>query len=479
MMTARHALVRRCTLAALVALATAACAPGPTSTAAVAASEHPQQSTAAAAAATTAASQQLLEQAGLATATPAAMGFNPARLAQLDKTLRGYIDRGELAGASVLIARNGKVVHLENFGYRDLAAKAPMTTDTIVRIWSMTKPVTAAAVMAAVEDGEFKLSDPVAKYVPELADVRVYAGDEDGQIKTVPTTSEMTIAQLLTHTAGFTMSFQRDPVAKLYRKAGLISGRWAWNGSFSDHEAFVQRLAQIPLLFQPGDHWYYGQGYNVAALIIERTTGMPYREYVNDKILEPLGMDDTAFQVPKSKRDRFASMYAPGANGELVTKATAERSLFLKPPPVADASGGLVSTMLDYYRFAHMLANGGELHGVRVLQPASVRKMMTNHLDKGQFGQLAEAAEFGFGGTGTSVGFGYGGAVIVHADNASRGAYLWGGAASTTFFVDADQGIVAILMTQLLPSGTYPLGDVLRKATYQALDEQRSKDASM
>lgn len=413
------------------------------------------------------------ERAAPPLAPPKELGFDAARLARLDADLKGYVERKELPGVSVLVARHGRIVHLSSFGFRDIESGAPMTPDTLVRIYSMSKPVTAAAVMAAIEDGAFAVDDPVEKYVPELADVRVYAGGDADAIRTVPATRKMTIENLLTHTAGFTMSFQAaTPVSKLYQDAGLQSATWFLDGSIPDLGAFAKRIAGLPLVSQPGERWHYGLGFDIAALAIERTRGRRFDQYLRQRLLAPLKMDDTGFHVPEDARDRFASLYMRTPGGPLAVE-TPQRSAFLEPPAVATGSGALVSTILDYFRFAQMLCNGGELDGVRVLSRESVDAMLSNHLREDQFGQLAEATGFGFGGTGTGVGFGYGGAVILDdaqtGAKGGKGAYLWGGAASTTFFVDRATGVVAVLMTQLMPSGSYPLGDVLRGAVYEAL----------
>lgn len=412
--------------------------------------------------------------------TPAEPGFDPVRLAQLDATLRGYVERGELPGASVLIARNGRIEHLANFGRADLETSTPMAADTILRIYSMSKPVTAAAVMAAVEDGDFALDDPVARHVPELAGVQVYAGADQDGARTVPATREMTIEDLLMHTAGFTMSFQiGTPVARLYQQAGLQSATWFLDGTIPDLGAFAERLGSLPLAHQPGQRWHYGLGMDVAALVIERTSGQRFDQFLKARILDPLMMSDTGFSVPTAAQARFASLYARRPDGGLVPVETPTRSPFLQPPAVATGSGALVSTLLDYFRFAQMLCNGGELDGTRVLSQASVDLMLANHLRPDQIGQLAEATGFGFGGTGTQVGFGYGGAVTIADERPDAGAYMWGGAASTTFFIDRGNGVVAILMTQLMPSGTYPLGDILRSAVYDALTPQPHRSDPM
>lgn len=407
-------------------------------------------------------------------ASPREVGFDKARLDRIDPVLQGYVDRKELPGVSLLVARHGKVVYLKSFGERDLEAHAPMAEDTVVRIYSMSKPITAAAAMVAYEEGDFLLSDPVAKYVPEFAKPVVYAGMEGDSIKTVPALRPMTIDNLLTHTAGFTFSFQAGtPVAKLYTDAGLTSARWFLDPSIPDLGAFAKRLSAIPLAYQPGERWHYGIGMDIAALVIERTSKQRFDAFLQDRILRPLKMTDTGFFVPESAQPRFASLYAKAPTGGLIVAEAAQKSPFLKPPVVATGSGGLVSTITDYFRFAQMLCNGGELDGVRVLSPASVDLMLANHLRDDQFGQLAEAATFGFGGTGTGVGFGYGGAVVRDtvqtASLGSDGEYKWGGAASTTFIVDRERDVVVVLMAQLAPSGTYPLGDVMKAMVYQAL----------
>lgn len=412
--------------------------------------------------------------AGLQTAPPDTVGFDAERLARLDGVLKRYVERGQLPGVSVLVARHGKVVYLKSFGYRDVESKAPMTDDSIVRIYSMTKPIAAAAVMAAVEEGHFLLAEPLAKYAPEFAKPVVYASGEGETIETVPAQHPILIEQLLTHTAGFTFNWQfGTPVAKLYGPAGLTSVRWYQSGEFADLDAFAKRLATLPLAYQPGEYWHYGIGLELAALVIERTSGERFDAFVTERILRPLKMRDTGFYVPEGDHDRFASLYSPGPDGRAQLAEAAAGSPFLKPPHVASASGSLVSTLVDYYRFAQMLCNGGELDGVRVLSPASVDLMLANHLRDDQIGQLATVTGFGFGGAGTGVGFGYGGAVVRDtaqtASLGSDGEYKWGGAGSTTFIVDREQGVVAVLMTQLLPSGTHPLGDVLKTMVYQAL----------
>jgi CubicO group peptidase (beta-lactamase class C family) len=411
----------------------------------------------------------------LPTASPAEVGFDAGRLHRIDAVLQGYVSRGQLPGVSVLIARHGKVVYLKSFGSQDIEAHRPMRDDTVVRIYSMSKPISAAATMAAYEEGKFLLSDPVSKYVPELAHMNVYKSGEGDTIKTVPAVRPMTIDNLMTHTAGFTFSFQSStPVSKLYQKAGLLSGRWLQNDTFHSLDEFAAKLATVPLVHQPGEAWHYGTGFDIAALIIQRTSGESFGKFLHQRILDPLGMADTDFYVPQDKTGRFASLYARGKDGHLVNIEPAKASPFLKPPYVETGSGGLVSTIGDYFKFAQMLCNNGEWNGVRILSPASVDLMLTNHLRPDETGQLTEATGFGFGSAGGGgVGFGDGGAVIedvgLTGSVGSKGEYTWGGAGSTVFFVDRKRGIVAVLMTQLLPSGTYPLGDVLKASVYQAL----------
>jgi CubicO group peptidase (beta-lactamase class C family) len=407
------------------------------------------------------------------TATPTSVGFDASRLARLDQVFNAYVQRGQLAGVSVLVARHGKVVYLKSFGERDLESHAPMQPNTIVRLYSMSKPITAAAVMAAYEEGHFLLTDPISEYIPELAKMNVYAAGTDNNIKTTPAVRPILVENLLTHTSGFSFDFQPTPIASLYDKMGLKAGAWFQTPEINGLGGFAKRLAEIPLVHQPGTQWHYGMSLDIAALVIERTTGEHFDAYLKSRLLKPLHMDDTGFYVPPSKAGRLATLYAKGHDGKLVSVDDAKTSGFLKRPYVATGSGGLTSTIGDYFRFAQMLCNDGELEGTRILSPASVDLMLSNHLRPDQLGQLASTATFGFGGGGAGMGFGYGGAVIENVAQTgglgSDGLYTWGGAGSTTFFVDRKNDVVAVLVTQLRPSGTYPLFDALKQMVYQAL----------
>ncbi|MBS0472319.1 MAG: beta-lactamase family protein [Proteobacteria bacterium] len=409
---------------------------------------------------------------GAAQAAPEREGFDGARLARIDKVIGGYVRRGELAGASVLVARHGHIVYLKAFGERDAERHRPMTPDTIVRFYSMSKPITAAAAMIAYEDGDFLPADPVAKYVPELAHLNVYRSGSGDQIVATPAQQTMTIEQLLTHTSGLSYSFQPVPVAPLYAKAGLASGNWYQNPQIKGLSDFAARLATVPLQYEPGEQWHYGMSLDVMALVIERTSGMPFQEFVRRRLLKPLGMRDTDFLVAPGKADRFASLYL-WRDGKRVLGEDGQSSPFLKAPYAYTGSGGLLGTITDYWRFAQMLCNEGELNGVRILSPAAVDLMMRDHLRPDQHGELRKSAWFGTGGSGGGLGFGYGGAVVTDPGQngtlGSAGEYSWGGAASTTFIVDRKEDIVAVLVTQLLPSGTFPLRDTLKTLVYQAL----------
>jgi CubicO group peptidase (beta-lactamase class C family) len=407
----------------------------------------------------------------VARTTPEAAGFDGEGLGKIGEAINGYIQRGQLAGASVLIARHGKVVYLESFGMRDVERHLPMTADTIVRFYSMTKPLTAAAAMIAEADGDFQLSDPVAKYVPELAHLTVYQSGSGDQIVTTPATKTMTIENLLTHTSGFSYSFQLGtPVSALYPKVGLSAGNWFQNPQIKGLPDMATRLATIPLAFEPGEKWHYGMSLDVMGLVIERASHMPFQDFVRQRLLVPLGMSDTDFIVPDTKKDRFASLYL-WRNSSRVLVEDSQKSPFLNPPYAYTGSGGLLGTITDYWHFAQMLCNGGTFNGVRVLPPSAVDQMLSDHLRPDQHGQLREAASFGIGGDGSGLGFGYGGAIVIDssATGGSKGEYSWGGAASTTFFVDRKEDIVAVLITQVLPSGAFPLRDNLKTLVYQAL----------
>lgn len=396
-------------------------------------------------------------------------GRGPAAQAQsiaLDARITRFVDEAMLPGAVVLTAHNGRVEHLAAFGAQDVADGTPMATDTLFRIFSMTKPITAAAVMMLVDDGKVSLDEPVETYLPEFHANTVYG--PDGPVPARP----MTVAQLISHTSGLSYSFQpTSPVAAQYTAAGLAGGAWFHDPRIHGLSDFTARLAPIPLAFQPGERWHYSMGTDVAGALVERVSGQSFADFLQQRLFDPLGMKDTGFQVAAGQSTRLATLYARGPAGRMIPTETGADSVFLQPPSAFSGGGGLISTAQDYYLFGQMLLNGGELNGHRMLSRRSVETMIANHLPA-SMGQapLGQAAAFGYGATANGLGFGYGGAVVVdpvaNGGYGSAGEYGWGGAANTLFWIDPKEQRVVVFMTQLLPSGALPLRDTLKQLIY-------------
>jgi CubicO group peptidase (beta-lactamase class C family) len=387
----------------------------------------------------------------------------------LDRLVANHI----VPGANVLILRQGLEAYYHAAGMQDLAAGKPIQRDTIFRIFSMTKPVTAAAVMVLVDEGKLSLEDPVSRYVPEFADLRVYAGRKGDVIETTPA-RPMKVGDLLTHTAGFSYWFQpHSPVAALYDETAH-AGRfepWRFDPSLGGLEGLAKSLSQVPLVSQPGERWHYSMSLEVAGLVVQRVSGQPLDVFMKTKLFDPLGMGDTAFSVDPAKASRLASLYETTPQGGLRLVETGSESPLLKPVPGLSGGGGLTSTIDDYARFAEMLRNEGELDGRRVLSRKAVQEMMTNHLQPGQLSELPDLAAFGLGGSGDGLGFGLGGAVALappaNGVPVPPGEYSWGGAASTTFWVDPSNQLVVVFMTQLIPPSPEMLRDKLHTAIYR------------
>ena len=377
---------------------------------------------------------------------------------------QNYTQPGKIPGAVTLVARHGKVLWCEAQGLRDVERNLPMERDTVFRIYSMTKPITSSAMMQLYEQGKFHLSDPVHKFVPELKDVQVL--NEDGEL--VPVERPMTMQQLLTHTTGMSYGFNpiNDPVDKLYVDAKL----WA----AKDLDDFAAKLAELPLKFQPGAQWHYSVAVDVTGLVVQRLSGQRFDEYLAEHIFAPLGMRDTFFAVPEAKAERFLPNHIMNPQtGKMITipndNSDAMRDYF--NVSLFSGGGGLVSTAMDYMRFAEAMRNGGELDGVRILGAKTVDYMSTNHLN-------ASISAGGNGETpalnGALRGFGFGlgfGLVVDPAAGGvigSVGEFNWGGAAGTVFWIDPVEEIVVVSMIQLM-SSPWPLRSDLKVATYQAL----------
>ncbi|TFW16570.1 class A beta-lactamase-related serine hydrolase [Massilia arenosa] len=381
--------------------------------------------------------------APLPSAAPAAEGFAPDRLQRLHTYLDGVTQRGDYLGAVALVARHGRIVDWQAYGWRDLAHTQKMPKDAIFRIYSMTKTVTAVAVLTLMEEGKLTIDDPVEKYLPEFAHMGVWTGGTAAQPQTRPAESAITIRQLLSHTAGFATYFKSDAeITRLFDSAQL--------GQSPDLKEYAARVARLPLGHDPGAQFHYdGVPVQVASRIVEVVSGMPYDRYLQTHVFGPLNMQDTGFEVPESKRARIADMTTTDADGKL----TAPAAGVVPAPgqrmnPYFSGAGGLYSTAADYARFAQMLLNGGSLDGATVLGRKSVELMMLNHLSH----LNPPVHEFT-----PSEGFGLGGSVLLDVARKGRlgsvGAFGWSGAGGTYYTIDPREQLVAILMTQHLPQG--------------------------
>lgn len=389
-------------------------------------------------------------------------------------TLLDHLVAGQtLPGASVLVLQDGREAYYHEAGFQDVQARTPLRRDTIFRIYSMTKPVTAAAVMALVDAGKLKLDDALSKHVPEFSELGVFSGRHGDIIETTPA-RPIRIIDLLTHTAGFSYWFQpQSPVAAFYAdKVG--AGRfepWRFDPTHGGLDGLARSLSQVPLVSQPGERWHYSMALEVAGIVIERVSGQRLDVFMTSRLFDPLGMRDTGFAVDPAKAPRLASLYEPGADGGLQRVEAGEASALLGPVPGLSGGGGLTSTIDDYARFAQMLLNGGEVAGDRVLSRDAVRQMTSNQLQPEQLAELPELAAFGLGGTGDGLGFGLGGAVALappaNGVPVAPGEYSWGGAASTTFWIDPANRLVVLFMTQVIPPSPEMLRDKLHAAIYR------------
>ncbi len=402
--------------------------------------------------------------------SPESLGLSSSRLDRVADYLKAYVDSGKLPGYLVVVSRRGQPAYLHRYGLRDVEAQAPVKEDTIFRIYSMSKPITSVAAMSLYERGVFQLDNPVSAFIPELKGLEVFqAGDRD-HYRTVPAEREMTIRDLLTHTAGLTYGFMNiHPVDAMYRARGVEGSR-----SKGTLKGMVEKLGELPLLFSPGTRWSYSVATDVLGYLVEVLSGMTLDAYLAEHIFAPLGMTDTSFFVPPDKVPRFSANYDYHAGGIRLADSPLD-SLYCRPASFLSGGGGLVSTASDYLRFTHMLRNKGVLNGERILGRKTVEFMTINHLpnnnDLGSMGQKV-FSEMPFDG----IGFGLGFSVVLDPAKGniigSPGEYAWGGAASTAFWIDPVEDLSVIFLTQLLPSSSYPIRRDLRVLTYQALIDE-------
>jgi CubicO group peptidase (beta-lactamase class C family) len=401
---------------------------------------------------------------------PEAVGLSASRLERLDQFLQSrYIDSGKLKGALILIARRGEIAHQRALGMADAERGRPVREDTLFRIYSMSKPITSAAFMMLVEEGLVALDDPVSRFIPEWKNLGVYDGGMLGSFRVTAPARPMQIIDLLRHTSGLTYGFQqRGNVDAAYRKLGV--GELESPGTL---ETMIQALAGLPLEFSPGTAWNYSVSTDVLGYLIGKISGQPFETFLHERLIRPLGMFDTDFFVPKAKADRLAACYAFGPKG-VTLQDDPMGSAYLKPPSLVSGGGGLVSTAGDYLKFCQMILGGGELDGARLLSPKTIQLMSVNHLPGG--GDLKSLSrsmfsEAAYAGLGFGLGFSTTIDPAATLIPATLGDLSWGGAASTFFWIDPTEELIAILMTQLMPSSAYPIRRELRTLVYSAFTE--------
>ena len=396
---------------------------------------------------------------------PEAVGFSSARLDHLHALIQQEVDQKQLAGAVTILARHGKVVDYRTYGQRDIAAGAAMTKDVIFRDYSMTKPVTGVGMMILYEEGKWLPTDPIAKYVPEFAHLKVFKGvDPEGKMILADPEHAPTMRELMSHSAGFSYGRGKTVVDAMYQDQKVMQS--------ANLQEMINKLATIPLNYEPGKGWTYSLSMDVEGYIVEKLSGQTLPDFMRDHIFTPLGMKDTGFFVPSDKRSRFATNYRDDEKGQLVvTTAGSPPTDYTTQPTMPSGGGGLVSTAEDYYRFAQMLANGGELEGARILAPATVKLMASNHLPANLL-----TGEFGIGQHMMRPGFGYGFncAVVFDPPEANlpdgKGTFFWDGAAGTWFWVDPTNDIVFVAMIQRMTSpDNHGLQYRSHSTVYQAL----------
>jgi CubicO group peptidase (beta-lactamase class C family) len=400
---------------------------------------------------------------------PAKAGFDPDRLARIDRHFANYVDDGRLAGWLVVVGRGGRVVHLGSHGLRDREKSLPVTHDTVWRLASMTKPVTSVAALMLYEEGAFELKDPISKWIPSFENLRVYRSGSSAKPDTRPAAEPVRVWHLLTHTAGLTYGFHHShPVDAMYRAAGFEWGSPAG----ADLETCCDAWASLPLLFEPGREFNYSVATDVLGRLVEVVSGQSLDDFFRSRIFEPLEMTDTGFWAEGPAVERLAAAYVANPAGAAAPAVLIDGSAALQRPAMWSGGGGLLGTARDYFRFAEMLRRHGELEGTRLLSPRTVVYMTTNQLPGGadleHFGRPL-FAETTFDG----VGFGLGVSVVVDPAAGkvltSRGEFGWGGAFSTAFWLAPEEDLTVLFFTQLLPSSTHPIRSQLKQLVYQAL----------
>jgi CubicO group peptidase (beta-lactamase class C family) len=401
--------------------------------------------------------------AKLPTARPELVGLSAERLARIGELMQKYVDESRLGGAVTLVARNGKVAYLQSFGKLDPTTGAAMPTDAIFRIASQSKAVTSVAVMILFEEGKLLLGDPVSKYIPEFKDTTVAvpeAAKKGPGYKIVPAKRSITVRDLLTHTAG--ISYGDGPAKDLYKTAGLQG--WFLADRPEPIGAYIKKLAKLPFDAQPGEKWVYGYNTDILGYLVEVVSGMSLADFIKAKITGPLDMADTSFFLPEDQAGRMTAVYGANKDGRAELVADPREAAYVRGPRACYGGGaGLLSTAEDYARFLLMLQSGGEWGGVHVLSPKSVELMTADHA-----GAL-------YGSQGFGLGFWVTKELGKNSEPGSAGAFGWGGAYHTTYWVDPAEKLVAVFMTQLLPAGGSDAQGKFKALVYQSIVESYSR----
>ena len=388
------------------------------------------------------------------------------RFSRLDSWVETMIATGKLAHAHTTVFKSDATIHTHRAGLMDITGDEPLREDAIFRIYSMTKPVTAVAMMTLIEECACELDDPLAKFIPAFADTRVYRSGGLDDFKTEPPRMPFTIRHLLTHTGGLTYANQQvEPVATLYR-----NNKVDFSAARDDFAAAVDTVAGLPLIFHPGQHWHYSISHDVMGRLIEVISGQSFDRFLQERIFEPLKMPDTGFRIAVENHHRLTAIYGHDKEGRLKDISDYSADRFLRGSTLLSGGGGLVSTSADYLRFARMLLNRGELEGARILRPETVDRMTRNDLD----GDLPSMGALEDGGDSMAgIGFGLIGAIMLDPARSvfsgSFGDYCWGGAASTYFWVDPKEDMAVVFMTQLMPPRALPIRREVRRHVYDAL----------
>ena len=403
---------------------------------------------------------------------PGEVGLNADMLARMPRFFDSYIERRKLPCMAMLVARGGKVAHFSLNGATEMGGAEPISEDTIYRIYSMTKPITTVAAMMLFEEGELRLDHEVYRYIPEFADVMVFDGGTAATPKLRKPDRAIMVEDLMIHTSGLTYAFLlQTEVDEHYRVNGIDYAKFD-----GDLEAFCKKLATAPLVFSPGDRWNYSNATDVLGRVVEVASGMKLDEFFRTRIFEPLGMGDTGFHVPEDKLGRLMACYSrnPQTGEVKMNDPKGAGSAYARPPNVFSGGGGLASTIPDYLKFAQMLLDGGTANGTRILSPKTLEFMQLNHLPGGKtIAQMGDKtfSEARMDGSGFGLGWAVTTDVVATQQPGSIGTYSWGGMASTFFWIDPAEDLIAIQATQLMPSGAYPIRPQMQQLVYAAIDD--------